>query len=305
MTHITIPPPLKPGDTIGIAAPAASFNHEKLDKGISVIKDLGFNVFIPDNMYARKRYLAGNDQDRAKQLESLIWRDDIQAIICARGGFGSLRILPFLTPSIVNASPKRLIGFSDISPLLNFFAFNYRWVTFHGPVVIMLADADNHTIESLYHALTTISPKYIPTPEALQIISNGNAKIVSGQLWGGNLTSLCHTIGTPYSVDFSEGILFLEDRGEATYRIDRMLTQMRLSGYFDNVKAVLLGNFKDCGDMAFIHELLLECFDSSIPIISGYNCGHDLPNYTFPLGLRSELHTDDGTVRFLNSHYNS
>ena len=297
MTQIIVPKPLKENDTIGIAAPAATFNIDKLNQGIGVLKKMGFHVEIPKDIYERKRYLAGSDKQRARTFEDLLRRDDIQAIVCARGGFGSLRMLPYFAPE-AEMIPKRIIGFSDITPILNFFAFNYGWLTFHGPVITMLADADNKTIESLYKALTENFPHQMPHSGNVNILSQGRNKEVFGRLWGGNLTTLCHTIGTPYSIDIQEGILFLEDRGEAPYRIDRMLTHMRLSGCFECVKGLLLGSFKDCGEMDIIHEVILECFGDDIPVYANYECGHDLPNYTFPIGSWTRL--SNGIVEFLN-----
>jgi len=297
MTRIIVPKPLKHNDTIGIAAPSASFDIEKLNKGITVLKKMGFHIEIPDSIFEKKRYLAGSDTQRAKTFESLLMRDDIQAIICARGGFGSLRMLPYFKTPVAKMTPKRIIGFSDITPILNLFASHYGWVTFHGPVITMLADADNLTIASLYAALTEHLPKQMPQPENLNVISKGRNQTVIGRLWGGNLTTLCHTIGTPYAFDFSEGILFLEDRGEASYRIDRMLTHMRLSGSFKNVKGILLGYFTDCGNMDLIYEMILECFGNDIPVYANYACGHELPNYTFPIGTWTKLF--NGNVDFL------
>jgi len=297
MTQIIVPKPLKYNDTIGVVAPAASFNIEKLNKGISVLKEMGFQVEIPKAIYDRKRYLAGNDKQRAKTFENLLLRDDIQAIVCARGGFGSLRMLPHFQLSEIQTIPRRIIGFSDITPILNLFAFHYEWLTFHGPVITMLADADNQTIESFYKALTEYFPKKMPHSENIFVLSQGCKQEVIGRLWGGNLTTLCHTIGTKYTTFFQDGILFLEDRGEAPYRIDRMLTHMRLSGFFENVKGVLLGSFKNCGEIDIIHELILESFGNDIPVYANYECGHDLPNYTFPIGAWARI--SNGCVEFL------
>jgi len=298
MTKIIIPEPLKLNDTIGIAAPSATFNIEKFNKGVSVLQDMGFQVEIPEEIFERKRYLAGSDSQRAKTFEKLLMRDDIHAIICARGGFGSIRMLPYLNDSMSKAIPKRIVGFSDITPILNFFAFKHGWLTFHGPVTTMLADADNQTIESLFKALTQNCSDQMPHSDNVTVLSQGNQPEVLGQLWGGNLTTLCHTIGTPYAINCQEGILFLEDRGEAPYRIDRMLTHMRLSGCFDCVNGVLLGSFKDCGEIDLIHEVVLECFGDDIPVYANYECGHDIPNYTFPIGVRTKL--SNGIVTFLN-----
>ncbi|KPA12132.1 Peptidase S66, LD-carboxypeptidase A [Candidatus Magnetomorum sp. HK-1] len=291
--------PLKPGDTIGIVAPAASFEIDKFQKGVSVIKDLGFNVEVPDGIFQQKRYLAGDDEHRAKVFDSIASCSDIDAIICARGGFGTLRVLPHLTERLLTYSPKRFIGFSDITPLINILAFKHGWTTFHGPVVTMMAEADTQTIDSFYKALTIPFQDTMPQYDPVRILSKGKTQIVSGRLWGGNLTTLCHMIGTPYAVNSPASILFLEDRGEAPYRIDRLLFHLKMSASFESVKGVLLGSFQDCGDIEIIHELILECFGDEIPIFTGYKCGHTLPNYTFPIGFRAEMNTSDISVRFL------
>jgi len=296
MNSFILPKPLKYGDTIGVIAPAAAFNEDRFQKGIAVIKSLGFLVDIPDEIFQRKRYLAGNDKLRAQIVQSMLERSDIDGIVCARGGFGTLRMIPYINQK--NISPKRIIGFSDITVLLNFLAFQYGWITFHGPVVTMLADADSQTINAFYHALTTPFQKSMPASGEVKILSKGNKQQISGRLWGGNLTTLCHMIGTPYAVNPLNSILFLEDRGESLYRIDRMLSHMRLSGSLDQVKGIILGTFRECGDYEDIYNLILECFGDKIPVIAGIECGHDLPNLTFPLGCWAEMNLETGKIVF-------
>jgi muramoyltetrapeptide carboxypeptidase len=297
MKTFVLPKHLKPGDKIGIIAPAASFNDATFQKGVSVIKSLGFDIDIPDEIYHRKRYLAGDDEHRANGVQWMMNRSDIDAIVCARGGFGTLRMMSYL-PYANFTSPKRLIGFSDITVLLNVIAFQCNWITFHGPVVTMLADADLKTIDSFYHALTTPVLSTMPSSNTVKILSKGNNQYVSGRLWGGNLTTLCHMVATPFEINCSESIIFLEDRGEALYRIDRLLSHMRLTSCFDHVKGVMLGSFKDCGNIEDIYEIVIECFGDQIPIFAGFECGHELPNYTFPLGCKASMDTDSGDVNF-------
>ena len=301
MNSPLIPDPLKPGDTIGVVAPAAAFDVEKFQKGVLIIKDLGFNVEIPDGIFEKKRYLAGKDEHRALIFESMISRSDIDAIICARGGFGTLRMLPHLKSKFDKYSPKRFIGFSDITPLLNIFAFNYNWVTYHGPVVTMISYADQQTVDSFYEALTTPFLDRMPQTDTINILSKGKTTKVSGRLCGGNLTTLCHMIGTPYAINYPDIILFLEDCGEASYRIDRLLSHLKMTESFKNVKGVLLGSFQDCGDINIIYELVIECFGNEIPIFSGFECGHSLPNYTFPIGIWTEMNSKEKTVNFFCS----
>jgi muramoyltetrapeptide carboxypeptidase len=294
-TLSTLPPRLKPGATIGIAAPAGPFDREKFLRGTQVLKDMDFRVVIPDGLFEASGYLAGSDRHRAALVDRLFADKSVDAIICARGGFGSIRTLPFLGYEAIALNPKIFIGFSDISALLSVLHTRSGLVTFHGPVVTSLADASEETKHSLLTALTTARPLEIKMT-AGRSIHPGSA---TGLVCGGNLTTLCHLVGTPYAACFKDRILFLEDLGEAPYRIDRMLVQMKLAGCFDGLAGIVLGSFEACGSLEEIWGILRETFEGQrIPILAGLDAGHGKNNTTLPMGIEATLDADNHSLIF-------
>jgi muramoyltetrapeptide carboxypeptidase len=283
------PPRLKPGDTIGIVAPAGPFDPEKFMQGKTVLESMGFRIFYDENIFQQHGFLAGTDAQRAAQVNRLFADPSVQAIVCARGGYGSMRILPLLDFNTIQAHPKIFVGFSDISALLAILYMHCGLVTFHGPMVTNLASATEKTISAMKTALTSDEPLEL-IPENGKTIKPGSC---SGILTGGNLTTLCHLVGTPYSPSFKGKILLLEDVGEMTYRIDRMLTQMKLAGCFNGIAGLILGAFKRCGQMNEIVEIFDNIFhDLDIPILAGFDIGHGKMNLTVPMGLDATLDTD-------------
>ena len=288
------PAPLKPGDIIGIAAPAGSFDRELLRRGVKTIAEMGFKVVLPPEVLDQKRYLAGSDETRAAVLNSLFADKTIQAIFCARGGFGSARLLDLLDFEIIGSNPKIFAGFSDVSALLAAVFEQTGLITFHAPVVTSLADADQESRDSLALALTSCT-KISIRPTRPITVSSGSA---SGLVRGGNLASLCQLVGTPWQPDFRESLLFLEETNEAPYRIDRMLTQLRLAGCLAEIRGVLLGRFDNCGQSDVIHEIVTEHFLDHGPILAGLEIGHNGTNQTLPLGLEAVLDADQGTLLY-------
>lgn len=297
-TDLLIPPRLLPGDTIGIVAPAGHFNTDTFLKGVTVLESMGFRVHIPDGVFRQSGYFAGTDSQRAGLLTRLFENDFIKAIVCARGGFGSIKILPLLDFERLRNHPKLFIGFSDISVLLNVLLEKVGLITFHGPVVTSLASATQKTKDTLLAAVSSERPLEIAVENPL-CIHPGSA---SGPIKGGNLTTLCHLIGTPYMPSFKGHILLLEDRGEACYRIDRMLTQMKLARCLDGITGLVLGSFEDCGRMDELYGVIESVFNNfRIPILAGIDVGHGKHNITFPVGLEATLHADKGVLRFSTS----
>jgi muramoyltetrapeptide carboxypeptidase len=292
---LLIPAPLSPGDILGIVAPASPFPRDEFARGVAVLKSLGLNIFVPPDLFRRKGYLAGSDHHRARQINRLFADRNIKAMICARGGFGSLRILPLIDYPLIRKNPKMVIGFSDVTALLSALYAKCRLVTFHGPVVTTLADTSEKTRTSFFSAVTQPTFSGIALG-CTMVIRSGVAK---GAVWGGNLTTLCHLLGTPFLPDFSGHILVLEDRGEQTYRIDRMLTQMRLAGCFDALSGLVLGSFQDCGDLSSIYKIVKNIFsDFSIPIMAGFDIGHGQENIMIPLGISATMDTFDKSLCF-------
>jgi muramoyltetrapeptide carboxypeptidase len=289
------PPRLGPGSVIGIAAPAGPFEPEALNRGVEVLRAMDFEVVVPDDLFAAEGYLAGTDAHRAQSLNRLFADPGIDAVMCARGGYGSLRILPLLDYAGMAARPKALIGFSDITALLTAVSARCGLITFHGPVVTTLAGAAEETLAGLRAAVASDRPVRVRS-EGISALRPGAA---AGPLVGGNLTTLCHLLGTPYAPRFRNRIVFLEDRGEAPYRIDRMLTHLRTAGGFDGAKGLALGSFDGCGSPDEILAIVADLFQGApFPILSGVQAGHSEPNLTLPLGVRAVIDTRRRTLEF-------
>jgi muramoyltetrapeptide carboxypeptidase len=289
------PPRLKPGDTIGIVAPAGPFDHDLFKQGLNALQSMGFQTRVPDKIYDRSGYLAGSDEHRARLLNQLFEEPRVQAIICARGGFGCLRMLPLVDFEIISAYPKIFVGFSDITALLVAITRRSGLVTFHGPMVTSLATAPELTRCSLSAAITSDTSLAI-APAAGVVLQAGRT---TGPVVGGNLATLCHLLGTPFEAGFEDHILLLEDCGEAPYRIDRMLSQMKLAGSFNQIGGIILGSFKDCGNLDEIYRIFQDSFqDLHIPILAGFEVGHGKLNLTIPVGMTATLDTNQQMLSF-------
>lgn len=286
---------LRAGAVIGIAAPASPFDRESFDRGLEVLHGMGFETLIPKGLSVAQGYLAGTDQHRAALLQRLFEDARVDAIVCARGGYGSLRILPLLDYDRIAAHPKIFLGFSDVTALLSAITGRCAFAAFHGPVVTSLADASESTRTGLLAAITGGEPLVLSPSTAVTIRAGRAAGIVCG----GNLTTLCHLVGTPFQPSLRNRILFLEDRGEAPYRIDRMLTQLKQAGCLEGIRGLILGCFTGCGSDQEIFEVVGDRFpDASVPILAGLPAGHAEPNLTLPLGINALLDAGRQTLSF-------
>jgi muramoyltetrapeptide carboxypeptidase len=291
-----IPKGLRPGSRIGIAAPAGYYNVEKFEAGIKVLENLGFKPIVPSRLSTRKGYLAGDDAHRISVIHRLFADPSVDAILCARGGYGSMRILPLIDFSIIRHHPKIFIGFSDITALLTVFYTHCALVTYHGPVVTSLGRSAIETGETLVSAVSC-RRRIVIKPENGFVLNPGKAV---GPVIGGNLTILSHLIGTPYAPRYDGHILFLEDCNEKPYRIDRMLTQMRLSGCLNDIAGLFLGQFTDCDSLDTIKAIVTDIFhDKDIPMMGGFEIGHERTNLTLPIGLFARLNTRSGQLTYL------
>ena len=290
-----LPRALKPGDTLGIAAPASPFDRQLFDAGIQVLESMNFNLVIPEGFFDQNGYLAGADQHRADLLNRLFVDPHIDGIICARGGYGAMRILPLLDVDAISSHPKVFVGFSDITVLLGFLVERCGMVAFHGPTVTTLGSADSSTRDRLQLALSKPAALSLSTTST-HVIRSGSA---TGRFFCGNLTLLCHLTGTPFQPDLSGVILLIEDRGEEPYRIDRMLTQMLLAGCFEGLAGLALGAFTDCGSAEAVHRIVADRLGGlNIPILAGFDVGHKTVNMTLPVGLPVKLDTRSGSLTF-------
>jgi len=290
---ILLPGRLCPGDAVAVIAPSSPFDREKFQKGIAVLADMGLCPIFSEKIFETNRYLAGSDAHRTQVIHESFNDPDVKGIFCARGGYGALRLLPLIDFEVISAQKKVFMGCSDVSALLNAFFARCGLVTFHGPMMESLGGASQPTRQALVDALFSGSPIAV-APEHPVTIGSG---LCSGIVSGGNLTTLCHLVGTPYQPDFSGHILMLEDVGEQPYRIDRMLTHMRLAGCFEGIAGLALGSFKNCGEMDLIYRIFEDIFaGGAIPILAGFDMGHDEPNLTIPLGLTATLDADNGRL---------
>ena len=294
-TKLIRPPRLKTGDTIGIVAPAGAFDRDLFTQGLSALHAMGFETRVPEEIFDKTRYLAGPDEQRARLVNQLFEDPDVQAIVCARGGFGCLRMLPMVDFESICNHPKIFVGYSDVTALLAAITSRSGLVTFHGPMVTPLSAAPELTRDSLTAAIASDTLLAF-APAAGAIIQAGRA---NGPLIGGNLNTLCHMLGTPFEAGFKHHILLLEDRGEAPYRIDRILTQMKQAGSFEGIAGMVLGSFKDCGTLDEIYQIFRDHFqDMHIPILAGFDVGHGRQNMTIPIGMTATLNTDRQLLSF-------
>jgi muramoyltetrapeptide carboxypeptidase len=280
---------LQQGDAVGIVAPAGHFDTETFKRGIAVLESMGFVPVFDRHLFEKDGTFAGTDSHRAAQVNRFFSDPEIKAVFCARGGYGAIRILSRLDFERIRKNPKSLIGFSDITALHAAIALRCNLVTLHGPTVTTLATATEKARTSFYSVIAT---DHIPAirPRLGLTLQGGSGQ---GPVSGGNLTTLCHLVGTPFQPDLDGCIVFFEDIGEAEYRIDRMLTQMKLAGCFDGVMGVALGNFRRCGKRERIDNIFFETFkEYGIPILSGFTIGHQKSSLTIPLGATATLDAD-------------
>jgi muramoyltetrapeptide carboxypeptidase len=307
---------LAAGQTIGIVAPSAAPNEpERIRFAIETVESLGFKVRPAPHLYDREGYLAGADAARADDLNAMFADDSVDAIWCVRGGYGASRILPALDYSLMQHRPKPLIGYSDITALHMAIHRHAGLVTFHGPVALRAFTP--YTLGELKRVLWTAeTPARLGGPPPFErgegrvdwdnrvtTLQPGKAR---GQLLGGNLSLMSHLVGTPYLPDLRGAILFLEDVEEAYYRIDRMLTQLWLSGALAGVAGMAFGKFTGCEPSAFflqnrpLEDILAERFRAlGVPAVSGLMIGHIEDQTTLPVGCLAELDADAGTLTLL------
>jgi len=281
-----MPPVVRPGDTIGIAAPASPVERKPLDRGVRMLSDWGFTLRVPETLFASEGYVAGPDDIRAQSLTALFLDPSVKAIVCARGGYGSQRVLPLLDFDKIREHPKPVVGFSDITALLCALSEKCGWVTFHGPMVTTLASSDAESQRALHTALVSGVPPAIRPPAGVGL----RPGVGSGPLIGGNLAILCHLLATPYEPLWEGRILFIEDRGEPLYRIDRMLTHLKLAGCLDRLSGLVVGQFEGVKAQREVWEVVMSIVrGTGYPVAAGFPVGHGAANHTLALGMRAVL----------------
>ncbi len=300
------PARLRPGAMVALIAPAGPLSEEKLQKALSNLADLGYRVREGAALRRRTGYLAGDDAERLQDLHWAFADPEVDAIWCARGGYGATRLLPRMDLRLIARNPKPFIGYSDITALHLAIGQRTGLITFHAPGAS--AELPPDTLQHLQAVLTdpqvpyTLSASPVATDPAPMTIRPGKA---SGPLVGGNLTLLAALVGTPFQPSFRGRIAFIEDVGEQPYRIDRMLTQLLQTTDLRKAAGIALGTFIDCapknGDFSFsLAETLRLCLGNlDMPIAYGLPFGHMNNQATLPYGIRAELDADAITLTLL------
>lgn len=287
------PARLRKGDQIGVVAPAGPVKPSELAPGIQLLQSMGFEVLLGRHLYENMDYLAGTDESRLEDLQDMFRDPLVRAIICARGGYGTMRILERLDYNLIRNQPKVLMGYSDITALLLALYKKIGLLSFHGPMVKDLTKNKNRNFQSFLDLAASHEGMNLEFTER-QVIRHGQGR---GILIGGNLSLIFHLARTPFMPSLRGVILFIEDRGEASYRIDRMLTSLKLMGTFNDLAGLVVGEFQGSGDPVILYRLLIETIpDSGVPIIVGLPIGHGNNNRCLPLGLPFTLDTESRTL---------
>jgi len=328
-TPVIKPNRLRQDDVIGLVTPSHYATEQQLRATIANMDQLGFRVRYSPNMLVRKGYLAGTDQQRAEDINQMFADQEVAGIMCVTGGYGTTRLLPYLNYELIQNNPKPLIGFSDITGLLYGIHCQTGLVGFHGPV----GDSDYNEYTARYFRKVLLEPQknleYEPADnllleELVPLYLEGKEVVISqperitivpgtaeGTLVGGNLTLVTSLCGTAYDLDMRDKIVFLEDVGEAPYRIDRMLTQLLLAP--DKLSAaagVVLGLFTNCEaedlEKSFSLAQVLQdrLAGSGIPVLYGLTFGHVRRNLTLPLGIRARLDASAKKLSLLEAAVN-
>jgi muramoyltetrapeptide carboxypeptidase len=299
---------LKPGDTIGVIAPASIVEEEKIKTATGLLESLGYYVRLGASCKSQWYSFAGEDLVRASDINTFFKDPNVDVILCLRGGYGSIRLMDRIDYKLIKENPKVFIGYSDITLL--HLAFNQRsnLITFHGPMLAsnMAGDYDPQTIQSLLTGVCHGVQPYVIENEAGQDLKSLVDGIAEGQITGGNLITLVSALGTPYAPDLNGKILFIEEVGEPPYRIDRALTQLFQSGKLRQVVGIILGSFTDCTpsddrDMALMEVLQDRLGNLGVPIVYNFRSGHCKPMMTLPLGARARIDGNNPAINILES----
>lgn len=304
------PKALQSGMTIGLVFPAGWTKQEDVDAGKAYLEKLGYKVQLGKNASKQLGYLSATDKERAEEFMEAVENPAIDAIICARGGYGTMRMLELLDYTSIRKHPKLISGYSDITALINTIYQRSGLVCFHGPGA--LSPWHEFTEKSFLEIATTdaerskkpFSPIIMPPTDGWKTMVGGKAK---GRLIGGNLTLLSMTTGTSLEINTKGALLFFEDVTEEPYRIDRMITQLLLAGKLQSCAGIAIGQFTKCEAEDTAHSFTVQevledrLKDLRIPIVTGLQFGHIPQKYTYPIGIMAELDADTGTLTLLES----
>ena len=305
------PKKLQFGDTIGIIGASGAVRVEgAVGRAVEYAKSMGFKVKLGESANAKYGYLSGSDELRAKDVNAMFADPEVKAIVSTRGGYGTMRMLDLLDYELIRNNPKIFIGFSDITAMHIAFHERCGFVTFHGPMATSWNDCMHMDFvrESFFSAVMNDFPMgdlmNAPGYHERRTVNPGCAE---GILVGGNLSLIAGTIGTPYEINTKDRILFIEEVGERTYCVDRMLTQLRLAGKFEDCAGVVFGDFNDCpveypNFGLTLEEVIRDCASTcGKPMFTGLQAGHVTPAITLPLGARVRMDADNCRLTVLEN----
>ena len=296
-----LPKRLKKGDTIGVIAPSGHLREVNIDDVEKSLIDMGYNVKMYESCYSVDRgYLSGKDELRAKDLQDAFEDKNIDAVFCIRGGYGAARLLDLIDFDVIKNNPKIFLGLSDITAL--HIAFNQKCdlVTYHGPVGRRFVDMDEYTKESVFKNITTDSEIIFENPKCEEIFTLYEGKC-EGEIVGGNLSLINTSLGTEYEIDTKDKILFIEEVGEFTYKIDKMLNHLQMAGKFDECIGIIFGEFTNChkafknddGILNILEEIAMK---NKKPTLCNLKSGHCIPMVTIPLGMVCHMNSCNKTI---------
>jgi muramoyltetrapeptide carboxypeptidase len=294
--RIIQPPALKRGDKIGILAPASSFSKQAFEDGCNRLRQMGYEPVYSPTIFERDLYFAGSVARRREEFEDFLRNPEIAALVCVRGGYGSNYLLESLNFDLFARYPKIILGCSDITSLLTVITGRTGLVTFHGPMIAKDI-AEGSFDEKSWNACFGGEHGWSITSPDLKVLQPGHAK---GRLYGGCLSMLAASLGTPYQIETDDTILFIEDVAEKPFRIDRMLTQLHLAGCLNGVRGFIFGEMLDClppkNETYTLQQVITRALSPyKVPIVFGLRSGHvSSGNITLPIGVQAELLAEQG-----------
>lgn len=300
------PKKLNTGDVIGLVSPASSPRDlSRIEKSVKYFESVGYRVEIGKHVGGQHGYLSGTDAERLEDLHEMFRRKDINAVFCVRGGYGSPRLLSQIDYKLIAKNPKIFVGYSDITALSLAFLKKTRLVTFAGPMpaVDFHGEVDPYAEENFWAMLTSAKkPGTVPMPDGHELKPYKKGK-ASGHLVGGNLALVAGLAGSPYMPQIKGSILFLEDVGEPPYRIDRMLNQLKINGFFKKAEGVLLGQFTNCvesdpDEATLSLEQVINDYlaDVEIPVMTNLPHGHVDFNFILPFGIDAKMNVNRQSI---------